>query len=319
VFRHQGSPRVLELLLQHFEPLLNHHYTRFLEVMTHLPDQRFLPPLLARYRDEEYDLERLIRFICEVHRLPCPKAVIQASARKAAPAPPATVRLLCRHCDAAFQYACAEIFVNEERIEQRQVPAPEDLWTPERFHCKNCGRPLPFEPDGAYLNDLYAELLAARIVPPAQREALGLDAIQTIAFPVWEGKPVNPGRFLEREDEVLDAGLDGSIASEEQVAYLFELGRFHIETGRWERAKRALRKILAGPVRFPKALYYLGVIAFQEKNLYDARVYFSRLIATCSRDEFEQDLDNPVDMAQHYLKLLDKREFKRSHFHLVSS
>jgi hypothetical protein len=26
-----------------------------------------------------------------------------------------------------------------------------------------------------------------------------------------------------------------------------------------------------------------------------------------------------VDMAQHYLKLLEKREFKRSHFHLVSS
>jgi tetratricopeptide (TPR) repeat protein len=108
------------------------------------------------------------------------------------------------------------------------------------------------------------------------------------------------------------------VESREQVDYLFELGRFHLEVGQWERAKQALRRILAGPVRFPKALYYLGVIAFQERNLYDARVCFSRLIATCSRDEFEKDLDNPVDMAQHYLKLLDKREFKRSHFHLVS-
>ena len=29
--------------------------------------------------------------------------------------------------------------------------------------------------------------------------------------------------------------------------------------------------------------------------------------------------NNPVDMAHHYLKLLDKREFKRSHFRLISS
>ncbi len=62
-----------------------------------------------------------------------------------------------------------------------------------------------------------------------------------------------------------------------------------------------------------------GIVAFQEKNPYEARVYFSRLVSTCQREEFENELDNPVDMAQHYLKLLDKREFKRSHFRLISS
>ena len=109
------------------------------------------------------------------------------------------------------------------------------------------------------------------------------------------------------------------VETQAQVDYLYELGRFYMEVGQWELAKRALRKILAGPVKFPKALYFLGVVAFQERNLYDARVFFSRLIATCSRDEFESELDNPVDMAQHYLKLLDKREFKRSHFQLIST
>jgi hypothetical protein len=69
----------------------------------------------------------------------------------------------------------------------------------------------------------------------------------------------------------------------------------------------------------PLALYYLGVIAFQEKNLFEARVHFSRLTQGWTREEFEGALDNPVDMAHHYLKLLEKREFKRSHFHLVTT
>ena len=61
------------------------------------------------------------------------------------------------------------------------------------------------------------------------------------------------------------------------------------------------------------------MIAFQEKNLYEARLYFSRLIQGSTREDFDNELDNPVDMAHHYLKLLDKRDIKRSHFHLISS
>ena len=44
-----------------------------------------------------------------------------------------------------------------------------------------------------------------------------------------------------------------------------------------------------------------------------------RLVASATREDFADDLDNPVDMAHHYLKLLEKREFKRSHFKIISS
>jgi tetratricopeptide (TPR) repeat protein len=247
--------------------------------------------------------------------LPYPEKLSGDSQRRTETGTASSVRLLCPHCHSAFQYACPELFVNEEKIEQRQVPGSRDLWTAQQFHCKNCNKAIPFVPDEDFLNDVYVELLAARIVHPNQREALGLNRLLTITFPVWEGKTVHPSVLLEQEAE----SMQDAVETQDQVEYLYELGRFYMEVGKWEQAKGALRKILAGPVKFPKALYFLGVVAFQERNLYDARVFFSRLIATCSRDEFESELDNPVDMAQHYLKLLDKREFKRSHFQLIST
>jgi hypothetical protein len=315
VFRHASSPELSALVLDRFAELINRHYGQLIEYVTHVPDRRFLEPLVQQYREGEYDLDRLIRFICDVHRIAYPSKLNGEADRRAEAGGAASARLSCPQCGSAFQYACPELFVDEERIEQRQVPSKDDLWTAQEFRCKNCGKPIPFAPDEAFLNDVYVELLAARIVRPSQRETLGLNRIQTISFPVWEGKTVHPSWLLEREQEALERPVE----TREQVDFLFELSRFHMEIGRWEPAKLALRKILAGPVKFPKALYGLGVVAFQERNLYDARVYFSRLVASCSRDEFESELDNPVDMAQHYLKLLDKREFKRSHFQLIST
>ena len=92
-----------------------------------------------------------------------------------------------------------------------------------------------------------------------------------------------------------------------------------MEIGDWPRAKTVFERILTGPVPFPKASYFLGVIAFQQHDMYEARVHFSQLITSSSREDFERELDNPIDMAHHYLKLLDKREYKRSHFQLVST
>ncbi len=135
-----------------------------------------------------------------------------------------------------------------------------------------------------------------------------------IQFPDFRGKRLNPAHFLAEMERL--TGENGAGAEQQE---LLELGRFQMEIGAAEEAKATLLRSVAGLSPCPVALYYLGVIAFQEKNLYEARVYFSRLIQSCTQDDFDNELDNPVDMAHHYLKLLDKREYKRSHFHLVSS
>jgi len=316
VFRRAGTTRLVDRLLPHFEPLVNHHYHGFVELMTHLPDVRFLQPLVNHYRAGEEDLLRLIHFICDVHRRPYPELAQGPEAEEETP-PVATgmARLLCRTCGGAYQYALELVYVDEERIEQRQIPAPRDVWTPTRFACKKCEAPVPFDPDERFLGDLFTELLAARLFPPGTRDETALSHVRLIQFPRLDGKTLNPAHFLKEVERALEA-CENAI---QEQPYLLELGRFQMEIGETAAARQTFQRIVAGPSKCPQALYFLGVLAFQDKNLYEARLYFSRLISGSVREDFDNELDNPVDMAHHYLKLLDKREFKRSHFHLISS
>lgn len=312
VFRRRGSQAAVPLLLEHFDALINHHHRDFVEVMTHLPDLRFLEPLQNHYREGEPDLLRLIHFICDVHDRPYPARTEAAPPEPAQEANTALVRLLCERCGGAYHYALHALYVDEERMEQRQVPGPQDLWVPEPFTCKNCGAEVPLEPDERFLSDLFAELLAARLFRLEGEEAESVRHVRLIQFPRYEGRTTNPDEFMRRVESA--RGSEG-----EDTTLLLELGRFQMEIGEAAQARQTFQRLLSGRGRTPIALYYLGVIAFQEKNLYEARVYFSRLVQGCTREDFPEELDNPVDMAHHYLKLLDRRDFKRSHFHLVTS
>jgi hypothetical protein len=315
VSRRHADPAVLDLIIEHFETLFAQHYHGTLEAIAALPDLRFLPCLVRHYREGEHEVNRLVRFICDVHRRPYPQAVLAAP--QAAPSARAsgTARLTCLRCGGTYHYDLDALYVDEERIEQRQVPQPKDLWIPHPLPCKSCGEAVPFEPEERFLSDLFAELLAARVSVLSGQEQASLSHIHQIAFPQLDGKTLNPEEFLEQAQ----ARLAKAKHAADQVPLLLELGKFHLDVGAVKEAKHAFQRIQAGPVVSPLALYYLGVIAFQEKNLFEARVHFSRLCQGWTREDFGSALDNPVDMAQHYLKLLEKREFKRSHFHLVSS
>jgi hypothetical protein len=314
VFRRARGTAPVELLLQHFDALINRHYQAFLDLMTHLPDRRFLPRLTHHFREGEDDLLRLIRFICDVHGAPYPETATMQPEDVAAGGL-ATARLGCPRCGAAYHYDLDSLFVDEERVEQRQIPQARDLWTPQTFRCKKCEAPVPFDPDTRFLGDLFGEIVTARLAGKAATGRITLGRIVLIPFPLLDGKALNPAEFLLR----VQARLAQHPEPAQEVALLIELGKFNLDIGRLDAAKEAFERILSGPVRHALALYYLGVIAFQEKNLFAARVYFSRLTQGHTREEFDGALDNPVDMAHHYLKLLEKRDFKRSHFRLVST
>lgn len=332
VFRRAGSTRQAPLLLKHFEMLMSQHYHTFVELMTHLPDERFLEPLTNYYREGEADLRQLICFICDVHNKPYPQGIMSmVETERRGKSSTASVRLRCPACECAYQYTLKTLYVAEERIEQRQMPTARDLWTPHEVVCKDCGLAVPLEPDERYLNELFSELLAVRLMRPSTGTEGALDHIRLIQFPRLAGKTVNPDEFLQKvaslepEEQQADEenpdrhGYSREKRPEEEAEIMMELGRFRLETGNTEAAKAAFNRVMAGPMKSLVAQYYLGVIAFQEKNLYEARVHFSRVLQASSRDDYATELDNPVDMAQHYLKLLDKREFKRSHFQLITS
>jgi tetratricopeptide (TPR) repeat protein len=314
VFRRSRGRPPIDLLLNHFDALINRHYHACVELMNHLPDPRFLPGLVHHYRQGEQDLQQLIRFVCDVHGRPYPQAIAAADQPPAAALGPTLPRLACAACGGTYPYDLPALFVDEERIEQRQIPQARDLWAPAPILCKKCGAGVALDPDERFLNELYAELVALRLFRMTGEDGPALKAIHAISFPTLDGKTCNPAEFLPQVLSRLTQGVDPA----RDLALLLELGRFHLEVGNLKDAKQVFQRVLAGPVRYPAALYYLGVIAFQEKNLYEARVYFSRLTQSYVRADCEDTLDNPVDMAHHYLKLLDKREFKRSHFHLLA-
>ena len=315
VFRRVGTPDLVMLVNNHFDALFSRHNAGFMDFINHVPDHRFLEPLLGYFREDELELGNLITFLCDVHRIPWPKVLRDTKEVEGEKRVSAMVRLKCTTCESTFQYKLESLYVNEECVEQRQIPQPKDLWSPTTFACKQCGDEIPFEPEPLYLQELYAELLAARMLHLTNPEESRLNHIHLIPFPVLWGKTCNPNRFL-REVESTLAQKDEPA---EQVPYLMELGKFYLEVGKLSEAKQAFQKVQAGPVNYPLTLYYLGIIAFQEKNPYEARVYFSRLVSTSEREEFKIEVDNPVDMAQHYLKLLEKRDFMRSHFRLVTT
>ena len=315
VFRRCGSTTVVGVLFSHFDRLINQHFNCFLELITHIPDVGFLQRLVNHYRSGETDILRLIRFICDVHERPYPQMNDPLGEEEESRTWAGTARLLCRGCENAYEYRPEVVFVDEERLEQRQIPTSRDVWTPTVFHCKQCESRVPFDPDESFLADLFAELLASKLFGSDATVGDRVPNVHLVKFPMLEGKKLNPAHFFKEMERL--GQRDNEEGMETEV--LLELGRFQLEIREVETAKQTLHRILAGPNKCPLALYYLGVIAFQEKDLYEARVCFSRLLQSSTREDFGSKLDNPVDMAQHYLKLLDKREFKRSQFHLIST
>ncbi|MDH4246390.1 MAG: hypothetical protein OEW39_01075, partial [Deltaproteobacteria bacterium] len=312
VFRRVGDESLVPALLEHFESLITRHYHSFIELMTHLPHQDFLPPLLSYYREGETDLRQLIRFICDVHSRVYPAAVKVATEDETPVPALSTLRLRCPACGGAYQYRPKQLFVNEDRIEQRQIPTPNDLWSPEPLHCKQCQALVPLAPDERYLADLFSELLARRMMRSEPPAAMNPDLLMLVSFPKVHGVSRHPEVFMESLKAAQGKGA-------EHIRLMLELGRFRMDTGQREEARGLFTRLLSGPVPCPQALFYLGLIAFQERNLYQARIYFSRLVQTSAPEDFQDELDNPVDMAHHYLKLLDKREFKRSQFQIVDN
>ena len=96
-----------------------------------------------------------------------------------------------------------------------------------------------------------------------------------------------------------------------------ELGKLYLVLERLDEAQEAFQRSMELVGNQPYALFKLGVIAYLKKNLYDARLHFSRLISIASPEDFALEEENLYQLAQHYLEILNRREFKRSSFKLM--
>jgi len=180
--------------------------------------------------------------------------------------------------------------------------------------CKNCGTSLRFQMDAGFRSGLYLEMLTAHLLRISEDEAQRLANIRPLRFPKFLGRSMHPGKFLLRVTQEIETETR---TPEERAELLIELGRLRLELGENDAAEKALQQSMKLGGQSPDALFHLGVIAFQRKNLFEARLHFSQLVQTTQPEDFVLKEENLHQLASHYLDMLDRREVRRSGFKIM--
>ena len=310
LFKRQPDAEIVDLMLRHFTPLINQHFHWFFELIECLPDQRFIPKLIQHHREGEREIQELIEFLCALHQQPDPFDHPLEEQKDQT-----FVRILCPECQTSYRYPISVLYFDQEALEQRHVFTNQDIWTTDRLACKNCEARLPLQVAAHFLANLYTEMLAAHLLKVSDEEQQALATYKPLAFPRYFGKKINPGIFLKKAQADLNAQR---LAPHEQSQLLLEIGKLHLALEQFPEAQAAFQKSLERAGNQPLALFNLGVTAFHQKNIYEARLHFSRFQQLFTPSDFEAEDKNLYHLASHYLEILNHREFKRSTFKLLS-
>ncbi len=304
---------IMDLLLRNFNLLINQHFPFFFDFIEKLPDPRFVDKLQDHYREGETTVAQLLYLLCTIHELPIPE-------HEEFPEPDPVqrglpqVRIFCSKCRASYHYQLQVLYFDEEAIEQRKPFSNNDLWTPEVILCKNCGVELELQTDSGYRAALYTEMLTKQLLKLTEEEHQRLAAVKPLKFPKYLKRKINPAMFISR---YLRESKVKRLSSEEKGQLLLELGKFKLQLNELERAEEALQQSLKLAKNTSAALFFLGVIAYRNKNLYEARLHFSRLVQSTNPQEYDFEDENLHQMAVHYLEILERKDFKRSSFKLI--
>lgn len=310
LFHRNPDESTIELVLKYFPVLINRHFNTFFEFVEYLPDKRFIEKLIQHYRPGETDIYQLVNFLCAIHneKAVSEKLLVMNEENHEAPT---SVRILCPECHCSYQYGLQILYFDVEPLEQRRMLTSNDLWTPSTLLCKACNANLPFILDQSYLSSLYSELLTARVLKLTEEEQKIWDVFKPLVFPIYFGKKTNPGIFIRKVEIDLKSN---HISSHDKGKLLLELGKLYLAIEKLDESQTSFRKSLELLGISPIALFNLGIIAFRNKNLFDARLHFSRLVNSFTIEDFPNDQENLIELASHYLLLLEQREFKRASF-----
>ena len=313
LFTRHPAPELVELLITHFHFLINQHYHTCFDFIERNPDPRFIAPLTLHHREGEAAVGQLLFLLCTAHGEPLPEGINAESAQHGV-GDTLSVRIPCGRCHTAYHYGLSLLYYNPDAIEQRQPFSDDDLWTPDTLMCKNCGTSLRFQMDAGFRSGLYLEMLTAHLLRISEDEAQRLANIRPLRFPKFLGRSMHPGKFLLRVTQELETETR---TPEERAELLIELGRLRLELGENDAAEKALQQSIKLGGKSPDALFHLGVIAFQRKNLFEARLHFSQLVQTTQPEDFVLKEENLHQLASHYLDMLDRREVRRSGFKIM--
>ena len=303
---------LVELVLEHFPLLIHHHFNQLLNLIEKVPDERFFQPLLQYYRKGENAVRQLLCLLSLLHakEAQLPKDIALAFRQETVP----HVRIFCQKCQSGYHYPIHRLYIDAELVEQRRLLQDQDLWMPDALHCKNCGEELEFRTDARFRATLFSEVLTAKMLKLSEEETERMQAFHLLEFPRLHNRKCNPGIFLRHLERLLK---QTQTSAGEKARLLLEAGKLYLALEWMPQAKEVLRRSLELQADQPRTLYHLGVLAYHERNLFDARLYFSQLLRVCHPEDFLLEDENLHQLASHYLEILDRREFKRSSFKLV--
>lgn len=314
LFARMPNELIVQRLLQNFTPLINQYFDAFLEFIEYIADPRFIERMVDYFAADEWELYQVVDFLCHIHRCDNPIGDLRASLLGSDAAP--GIRILCRQCHHSYRYHFDKIFVNQDALEQRRPLVDSDLWVPTEVHCKNCDNLLELVTEERFRTDLFAALLTARIMKLSHEEEVRMAHFKAIDFPTFKGELKHPVEFMEIMSSAM---ASDELTPEEKGELQVENGKLYLNSDRSDLAAEAFSQCLQYCPNHHVALFHLGTISFRHKNLYEARLYFSRLLKTYQLQEVEAGEVNLAELAEQYLEILDKRDFKRSSFKLVSN
>ena len=305
---------VMELMLEHFNRLINEHYLLFFDFIEKHPDRRFIDKLFKHYREGETALAQLLSLLCTIHDHPIEHEDALTETEMISGNHP-QVRVFCVQCRTSYHYHLDVLYFDEEKIEQRSPFEDEDLWTPQQLECKNCGKGLEFKTDLTYRSSLYSEMLTKQLLRLSEDEQKRLERVKPLKFPKFLQMKMNPGRFLEKMGMEME---HGQLSEAEKGLLFLEMGKFRLQLDEMKTAKEVLNQGLELSGSPVEIRFFLGLIAYQEKNLAEARTHFNSFVRSSRSEDFEMEDENLHQVASHYLELMERKEFKRSSFKLLN-
>ncbi|MBF0279038.1 MAG: hypothetical protein HQM13_14655 [SAR324 cluster bacterium] len=314
LFKRLPNGEIVELMLKHFTFLINQHFHLFFELIEYLPDQRFTPKLMHHYRDGEDEIRQLIELLCEIYQEPSPFA--EKTSSSISHEAMTYVRILCPECHSSYRYSISILYFDQEALEQRHLFTNKEVWTSDSLSCKNCHAALPFNIEDRFLANLYAEMLTAHLLKLSEEEKKALSIYKPLTFPRYFGKKTNPGIFFKKVNADLKSNR---LSPNDQSQLLTELGKLYLAIEQLQKAQEAFQQSLDLFNNQHLPLFNLGIIAFRQKNIYEARLHFSRFTRLYSAADFQLEEENLYNLAMHYLEILNRREFKKSTFKLINS
>jgi len=307
------NPAVMELMLEYFSLLLNEHYLLFFDFIEKHPDRSFIDKLFQHYREGETALAQLLNLLCIIHDHPIQESEEFPETEMIYENRP-QVRVFCVQCRSSYHYHLEVLYFNEEKIEQRSPFEDDDLWTPQKLSCKNCGKGLRLKTDFAYRSSLYSEMLTKQLLRLSEEEQKRLERIKPLQFPKFLQTKMHPQKFLAKL--MIEKDRDQLSVREEGVLML-ELGKFRLQLDEAILAEKALKQGLELSGSPVEIRFFLGLIAYREKNLVEARMHFTSFVRSTRVEDFELEDENLHQVAIHYLEMLERKEFKRSSFKLL--